>query len=160
MLEAVQSTAPELMVPLEIAVAFGHRCIPTCGIFSMFSIVEPCTGRGRLRVSGPSVRDRKDERGDLANVDCRDSLLLAIIRPAGKPMTTCPECEVEMDVDEFDVDRGDQLSCPECGANLAVLRVAPVELDLVSEDEAEDVEGGDAGPGLISLDEDKDKDED
>jgi hypothetical protein len=29
-------------------------------------------------------------------------------------MATCPECDAEIEVDEFDVDKGDQLSCPEC----------------------------------------------
>lgn len=40
-----------------------------------------------------------------------------------------------MDVDEFDVDRGDRLSCPECGANLEVVGVSPVELELSSDEE-------------------------
>ena len=31
-------------------------------------------------------------------------------------MATCPECDGEIEVDEFDVDKGDQLSCPECGS--------------------------------------------
>jgi len=50
-------------------------------------------------------------------------------------MATCPECDTEIDVDEFDVDRGDQLSCPECGSNLQVGHVSPVELEPASEDE-------------------------
>ena len=50
-------------------------------------------------------------------------------------MATCTECDAEIDVDEFDVDRGDQLSCPECGTNLVVVSLSPVELDLVPEDE-------------------------
>ena len=60
-------------------------------------------------------------------------------------MATCTECEAEMDVDEFDVDRGDQLSCPECGANLEVVSLSPVELDVVSEDDDDDdvASGGD-----------------
>ena len=33
-------------------------------------------------------------------------------------MATCPECDAEIEVDEFDVDKGDQLSCPDCGSNL------------------------------------------
>ena len=33
-------------------------------------------------------------------------------------MASCPECDAEIEVDEFDVDKGDQLSCPECGSNL------------------------------------------
>ena len=45
-------------------------------------------------------------------------------------MSCCPACKVEFDVDEFDVDRDDELSCPECGTNLVVTTVAPVELAL------------------------------
>ena len=61
-------------------------------------------------------------------------------------MATCAECDVEFDVDEFDVDRGDELSCPECGANLEVVGLAPVALDLAGEDDVDagaiEVEGG------------------
>ena len=46
-------------------------------------------------------------------------------------MTTCAECEVEIDVDEFDVDRNDQLSCPECATNLVVVSRSPGELDVM-----------------------------
>ncbi len=46
-------------------------------------------------------------------------------------MSCCPACDVEIDVDEFDVDRGDELSCPECGSDLVVTGVAPVVLDSV-----------------------------
>lgn len=49
-----------------------------------------------------------------------------------------------MDVDEFDVDRGDTLSCPECGANLQVIELSPVELELVS-DEVKDDKADDRG---------------
>ena len=56
-------------------------------------------------------------------------------------MPTCPECDAEIEVDEFDVDKGDQLSCPECGSNLEVVSVSPIELDLApEEDEEEDEE--------------------
>ena len=60
-------------------------------------------------------------------------------------MATCPECNAEMDVDEFDVDRGDQLSCPECGSNLEVVGLSPVELEQVSEDEEDSGSGSDDG---------------
>jgi len=43
-------------------------------------------------------------------------------------MAICPECDATIDVDEFDVDRGDELSCPECGSNLVTSALAPVEL--------------------------------
>src|SRR5438552_2464728 len=50
-------------------------------------------------------------------------------------MATCPECDAEIEVDEFDVDKGDQLSCPECGSNLEVTGVSPIELDLAPDDD-------------------------
>jgi alpha-aminoadipate/glutamate carrier protein LysW len=53
-------------------------------------------------------------------------------------MATCPECDAEIEVDEYDVDKGDLLSCPECGANLEVVSIAPVEFDTAGEDEDED----------------------
>lgn len=55
-------------------------------------------------------------------------------------MAVCPACDVEIDVDEFDVEQGDELSCPECGANLEVSSVLPVELTLAGDDEDEDFE--------------------
>lgn len=48
-----------------------------------------------------------------------------------------------MDVDEFDVDQGDSLSCPECGANLEVVGLSPVELALMSEDGDDDYDDRD-----------------
>ena len=66
-------------------------------------------------------------------------------------MATCAECDVEFDVDEFDVDRGDELSCPECGANLEVVGLAPVALDLAGEDDVDagavDTDDGNGGFG-------------
>lgn len=63
-------------------------------------------------------------------------------------MATCPECDADIEVDEYDVDKGDLLSCPECGSNLEVTGVSPVELDLApveEEEEFEDDEAGDEG---------------
>ena len=42
-------------------------------------------------------------------------------------MATCPECDADLDVDEYDVDKGDLLSCPECGSNLEVVSLSPLE---------------------------------
>ena len=53
-------------------------------------------------------------------------------------MATCPECDGELDVDEYDVDKGDLLSCPECGTNLEVVGVSPLEFEAASEDEEEE----------------------
>jgi lysine biosynthesis protein LysW len=40
-----------------------------------------------------------------------------------------------MEVDEFDVDKGDLISCPECGSNLEVTSLSPLELEAVDEDD-------------------------
>ncbi len=53
-------------------------------------------------------------------------------------MAICPECDAEIEVDEFDVDKGDQLSCPDCGSNLEVTGLSPIELDLAPDDDDED----------------------
>lgn len=64
-------------------------------------------------------------------------------------MAVCPACDVEIDVDEFDVEQGDELSCPECGANLEVAKALPVELTLVSGDDEEDYDAREAGDADI-----------
>jgi lysine biosynthesis protein LysW len=51
---------------------------------------------------------------------------------------TCPECDSDVDIDEADVDIGDELSCSECGALLRVASDGPLELELADEDEDED----------------------
>jgi alpha-aminoadipate carrier protein LysW len=47
----------------------------------------------------------------------------------------CPECDSPIDVDEFDVDIGDELTCSECGSLLRVASDSPLEFDAVDEDE-------------------------
>jgi alpha-aminoadipate/glutamate carrier protein LysW len=53
-------------------------------------------------------------------------------------MATCPECEADIEVDEFDVDKGDLISCPECGSSLEVTSVTPVELDVAPEEDEDE----------------------
>ena len=53
-------------------------------------------------------------------------------------MATCPECDADIEVDEYDVDKGDLISCPDCGTNLEVTGLSPVELTLVVNDDEED----------------------
>ena len=50
----------------------------------------------------------------------------------------CPECDSEIDVDEMDVEVGDELSCSECGALIRVASDSPLELELADDDD-EDV---------------------
>ena len=70
-------------------------------------------------------------------------------------MPICPECDAEIEVDEFDVDKGDELSCPECGSNLEITGLSPLELELADEDEDEDDDKDDAEDG-----EEEDEEED
>jgi alpha-aminoadipate carrier protein LysW len=57
-------------------------------------------------------------------------------------MLKCPVCGGAIDVDEEDVEEGDTISCDECGADLRVAGVNPLEVesteDLEEEDEDED----------------------
>jgi len=50
-------------------------------------------------------------------------------------MAICPECEFEIDIDEYDVDKGDTLECDNCGTSLEVISLNPIELEGVAEDE-------------------------
>jgi alpha-aminoadipate carrier protein LysW len=75
----------------------------------------------------------------------------------------CPECDSPIDVDEFDVDIGDELTCSECGSFLRVSNDSPLEFeiadddDLDDEDEEDDEEEKDeTGDDEEDLDEDDD----
>lgn len=50
-------------------------------------------------------------------------------------MTVCPECEADIEIDEYDVDKGEIISCPECGVELEVVGMSPLELDVAAQDE-------------------------
>jgi alpha-aminoadipate carrier protein LysW len=65
-----------------------------------------------------------------------------------------------MEVDEFDVDKGDLISCPECGSNLEVTSLLPLELELADEDdEDEDDEEEDDAEEEEEVVEEEDADE-
>jgi alpha-aminoadipate carrier protein LysW len=53
------------------------------------------------------------------------------------PTGTCPECDADVHVDT-DVDKGESVDCEECGVQLEVVGLDPVELDLVEEDSLDD----------------------
>ena len=53
-------------------------------------------------------------------------------------MATCPECDADIEVDEFDVDKGDLISCPDFGANLEVTSTSPVELEGADDEDDEE----------------------
>ena len=53
------------------------------------------------------------------------------------PTGTCPECDADVHVDT-DADKGDIVSCEECGTDLELVGLDPVELDIVEEDDLDD----------------------
>lgn len=55
-------------------------------------------------------------------------------------MTSCPECENNLDIDVEEVEEGDVVACEECGTEYEVVGVEPLELSKVEEgfDEDED----------------------
>lgn len=68
----------------------------------------------------------------------------------------CPECDSPVDVDETDVEIGDELSCSECGALIRVASDRPLEFELADEDEDDDFDDEDDEEG----DEDEIEDDD
>lgn len=53
-------------------------------------------------------------------------------------MSYCPECEAVID-EEFE-DVGEIISCPECGVELEVISIDPIEFDLAPIDDEDDDE--------------------
>lgn len=71
-------------------------------------------------------------------------------------MVNCPMCDAVIDVDEEELDEGDSLICEECGANLSVASVSPLELSPEDDDEDEDFDEEDE---FEEEEEDEDEDE-
>jgi lysine biosynthesis protein LysW len=63
-------------------------------------------------------------------------------------MVECPLCDASLDVEEDELDEGDNIVCEECGANLRVASLNPLEIEEIEEDFEEEEE-----------DEDEDEDE-
>jgi alpha-aminoadipate carrier protein LysW len=73
-------------------------------------------------------------------------------------MAICPECEFEIDIDEYDVDRGDTLECDNCGVTLEIIGLNPIEFEVASEDdEDEDEDEDDLGEDEDEVVEDDDE---
>jgi alpha-aminoadipate/glutamate carrier protein LysW len=54
-------------------------------------------------------------------------------------MATCPSCEApDLEVDEYELEEGEIVTCPECGTNLEVTSIAPIEFDVLSDDDEDD----------------------
>lgn len=68
-------------------------------------------------------------------------------------MAICPECEFEIDVDEYDVDRGDTLDCDNCGVTLEIVSLNPIEFEVASDDDEEEEDEDDLGDDDEELEE-------
>jgi len=54
-------------------------------------------------------------------------------------MATCPACDAnDLEVDEFDVEEGDIVNCPECGASLVVNSLSPLEFETADDEDEDD----------------------
>jgi alpha-aminoadipate/glutamate carrier protein LysW len=73
-------------------------------------------------------------------------------------MVNCPNCDAVIDVDEDELDEGETLTCEECGAELSVTGLSPLELE-TQEDEDEEDEEEEEDDLLYDEDEDEDEDE-
>lgn len=74
-------------------------------------------------------------------------------------MIHCPLCNADIDVDEEELDEGDALICEECGANLNVSGVSPLELTPDADDDDDDDEDDDGDSDDYDEDDDDDDDE-
>ncbi len=52
-------------------------------------------------------------------------------------MARCPQCEAVIDLAD-EIEEGQTLDCPECGAELEVVNTNPVELDAIPDEEEEE----------------------
>lgn len=77
-------------------------------------------------------------------------------------MLTCPECDAVFDVDESELDEGEELMCDECGAQFIVTQTDPIELEAADEAEGygDDEEDFDEDDDEDDLDEEEDEEED
>ncbi len=71
-------------------------------------------------------------------------------------MVNCPNCDAVIDVDEEELDEGDTLTCDECGADLSVTGLSPLELETQEDEDEEEEEEEDED---FDYDEDEDEDE-
>lgn len=74
-------------------------------------------------------------------------------------MVNCPMCDAVLDVEEDELDEGDELTCDECGANVTVIGTDPVELEALDEEEDEDEDEDEDDLDLEDEDEEEDEDE-
>lgn len=76
-------------------------------------------------------------------------------------MATCPECDIEIEIDEDDLEEmevGDPWVCDGCASNLRIASLDPLEFD--PDDEDEDEEDEEADSDEVEADDAEGEDED
>jgi alpha-aminoadipate carrier protein LysW len=48
-------------------------------------------------------------------------------------MTRCPECECDLELDDYELDVGETINCPECSVELKIVTADPVAVAPVEE---------------------------
>lgn len=46
-------------------------------------------------------------------------------------MSRCPECTSDLELDDYELDVGETINCPECSEELRVISSDPVEVELL-----------------------------
>ena len=59
-------------------------------------------------------------------------------------MVKCPLCDANIDVEEDELDEGDELNCDECAALLRVSDTEPLELESADDDDDDEEDDEDA----------------
>ena len=50
-------------------------------------------------------------------------------------MSRCPECEMDLELDGYDLDVGETINCPECSTELRVVSLDPISVTAAEEEE-------------------------
>lgn len=50
-------------------------------------------------------------------------------------MSRCPECEMDLELDGYDLDVGETINCPECSTELRVVGLDPISVTAAEEEE-------------------------
>ena len=78
-------------------------------------------------------------------------------------MATCPECDIEIEIDETDLEEmevGDPWVCEGCASNLRLAVLDPLEFDVDDEDDDEDEEKEDVEDAESDDPDSEDEDDD
>ena len=73
-------------------------------------------------------------------------------------MATCPECDIEIQIDDADLEEmevGDPWVCDGCASNLRLASVDPLEFDVDEDEEDEEEEEEEAGDAKSDADDDE-----